>query len=79
LGVIPLELFQLSQFTWAVVMWSVFGWITMLSSLVLFFVYFGKYRPALNRGRWEVQTTAIAELQREVRELRQRLGGGGPS
>ena len=46
----------------------------LISSGVLFSLYWHKYRPAVDRARGDLQISMIADLQRQIATLSQRLG-----
>jgi hypothetical protein len=73
IGVIPLEAFQLAQVPWVATLWVAMGGVSFTCAAVLLVLYNERYRQAINRGRWEMQTAAMADLQRELRELTQQL------
>jgi hypothetical protein len=74
LAVLPLEIFQLTRVPWVAPLWAVCGSnIALFTAGILVTLYTYKYRPALRRGRSDLQTMMIMELHREIVELKNRL------
>jgi hypothetical protein len=55
--------------------WAGCGWTAMTVAGVLLVLYRGKYRPALERARIDLQISMIADLQRQIATLNERLDG----
>jgi len=53
--------------------WALCSWIALITAGVLVARYWYKHRPALERGRTDVQIAMFGELQRQIAQLAQRI------
>lgn len=58
-------------------LWSFCTTAALITAVVIVVRYWSLHRPALERGRIDLQITMFGELQRQVSELNERLGGAG--
>lgn len=58
-------------------LWIFCTWGSLITSAVLVTRYWSRHRPALERGRTDLQIAMFGELQRQVSELSQRLNAPG--
>lgn len=70
LAVLPMEAFQLSRIPWVPVVWAIVGNLSLITTGILLTLYWHKYRPAIDRQRSDIQMSVLAEIQRQVAELR---------
>ena len=57
--------------------WSLCSFAALITTGVVVVRYWSKHRPALERGRTDLQIAMFGELQRQVSELSQRLNAPG--
>ncbi|MBI3866372.1 MAG: hypothetical protein HY290_31215 [Planctomycetia bacterium] len=53
--------------------WVLATWAALISSIVIIARYWHTHRPALERGRTDLQIAMFGELQRQIAELNRRL------
>ncbi len=53
--------------------WGACSWTGLIVAGVLLLLYRDKYRPALERAKTDLQISMIADLQRQIAALSQRL------
>ena len=58
---------------WVFVVLGVCFYLALILAGVLLELYWYKYRPAVDRARSDLQTSMIADLQRQIAALSQRL------
>ena len=54
-------------------LWSAITWIAMIAAVTILVRYWTRHRPALERGRTDLQIAMFAELQQQLAALNQRL------
>jgi hypothetical protein len=59
----------------AIAVLSICTWVALISAAVFVTRYWGWHRPALERGRLDLQIAMFAELQRQMNQIVQRLDG----
>lgn len=74
LAMLPLEMFRLlTEVACVRAVWGACVWSALIVAGVLSLLYRHKYRPAIERARSDLQTSMIADLQRQIAALSQRL------
>ena len=74
LAMLPLEMFRLlTEVAWVRAVWGACVWSALIVAGVLALLYRHKYRPAIERARSDLQTSMIADLQRQIAALSQRF------
>ena len=74
LAMLPLKMFRLlTEVAWVRVAWGACFWTALITAGVLLVLYRDKYRPALDRARTDLQISMIADLQRQIATLSERL------
>jgi hypothetical protein len=53
--------------------WTVCTWIAMITAATILIRYWTRHRPALERGRMDLQIAMFGELQQQIATLNQRL------
>jgi hypothetical protein len=73
-AILPMEAFRLlARFEWMGAAWGICSGAALVVAGVLLVLYRDKYSPALERAKTDLQISMIADLQRQIAALSQRL------
>jgi len=73
LSVLPLEGLRLTQWPWVAPLWATVTNLAFITTAALLTLYWHKYRPAIDRQRSDIQMSVLADIQRQVAELRSEI------